>query len=89
MSAPKVPKLETTNRPSALSVQSCTQGSTKVEYYAVLEKVGVHADGWKANQTALGERPHNNLLRRLNDADFKAIAPHLSQDEAQCPDLLC
>src|SRR5579872_4168763 len=35
-----------------------------------------------------GERPHNNLLRRLNDSDFALIAPHLSQGESVSDDLL-
>lgn len=35
-----------------------------------------------------GERPCNNLLRRLNDADFALIAPHLSHVEAAANDLL-
>ena len=35
-----------------------------------------------------GERPFNNLLRRLRDADFALIAPHLTQDDAQPNDLL-
>jgi len=35
-----------------------------------------------------GERPNNNLLRRLSDSDFALIAPHLSQDESISDDLL-
>ncbi|MCA6118670.1 Crp/Fnr family transcriptional regulator [Bradyrhizobium sp. WSM 1738] len=35
-----------------------------------------------------GERPFNNLLRRLNDADFALIAPHLLAAEANPNDLL-
>ena len=35
-----------------------------------------------------GERPFNNLLRRLHDADFALIAPHLAQEEAQAGDQL-
>jgi hypothetical protein len=38
--------------------------------------------------TEAGERPYNNLLRRLNDADFALVAPHLSQVEAGATDLL-
>ena len=38
--------------------------------------------------TTAGERPYNNLLRRLRDADFALIAPHLTQDDAQPNDLL-
>jgi Crp-like helix-turn-helix domain len=34
------------------------------------------------------ERPFNNLLRRLRDADFALIAPHLNQDDAKPNDLL-
>src|SRR5215217_3968119 len=34
------------------------------------------------------DRPLNNLLRRLNDADFALIAPHISLDEANASDLL-
>src|ERR1700676_1165052 len=35
-----------------------------------------------------GERRFNNLLRRLNDADFALIAPYLAQEEARANDLL-
>jgi hypothetical protein len=35
-----------------------------------------------------GERPHNNLLRRLNDSDFALIAPHLTQGHSSPDDLL-
>ena len=38
--------------------------------------------------TTASERPFNNLLRRLRDADFALIAPHLTQDDAQPNDLL-
>ncbi len=34
------------------------------------------------------ERPFNNLLRRLNEADFALIAPHLAQEQAGPNDLL-
>ena len=37
---------------------------------------------------AAGERPFNNLLRRLNDADFALIAPHLAEATANSNDLL-
>ena len=37
---------------------------------------------------AAGERPFNNLLRRLNDADFALIEPHLVATEAGPNDLL-
>jgi Crp-like helix-turn-helix domain len=33
-------------------------------------------------------RPYNNLLRRLNAADYALIAPHLSQEDAAANDLL-
>jgi Crp-like helix-turn-helix domain len=36
----------------------------------------------------VGERPFNNLLRRLNAADFALIAPHLMFDDASAGDLL-
>jgi DNA-binding transcriptional regulator YhcF (GntR family) len=35
-----------------------------------------------------GERPLNNLLRRLKDADYALLAPYLTQDEARAGDLL-
>ena len=35
-----------------------------------------------------GERPFNNLLRRLNDADFALIEPHLVPADAAPNDLL-
>src|SRR5665647_1761083 len=35
-----------------------------------------------------GERPYNNLLRRLSASDFALIAPHLSLEEARPNDLL-
>lgn len=35
-----------------------------------------------------GERPFNNLLRRLNDADFALIEPHLVAADADPNDLL-
>ena len=34
-----------------------------------------------------GERPNNNLLRRLSASDFALIAPHLTQDESVADDL--
>jgi DNA-binding transcriptional regulator YhcF (GntR family) len=42
------------------------------------------------HETAAGgaERPNNNLLRRLNAADFALIAPHLAHEQAQPGDLL-
>jgi DNA-binding transcriptional regulator YhcF (GntR family) len=36
----------------------------------------------------IGERPHNNLLRRLSKPDFALIAPYLAHWEAQPNDLL-
>ncbi|WP_213775734.1 Crp/Fnr family transcriptional regulator [Bradyrhizobium sp. dw_78] len=35
-----------------------------------------------------GERPFNNLLRRLSDADFALIAPGLTHEKARANDLL-
>jgi hypothetical protein len=35
-----------------------------------------------------GERPFNNLLRRLNDADYALLALYLTQDDAEAGDLL-
>ena len=37
---------------------------------------------------ATGERPLNNLLRRLNDADFALIEPHLTAIDAASSDVL-
>ena len=37
---------------------------------------------------AAGERPLNNLLRRLNDADFALIEPHLTAIDAASSDVL-
>ena len=34
------------------------------------------------------DRPNNNLLRRLSEADFALIAPHLAQEEAASDELL-
>jgi hypothetical protein len=34
------------------------------------------------------DRPNNNLLRRLNEADFALIAPHLAQEESAADELL-
>jgi hypothetical protein len=36
----------------------------------------------------VADRPFNNLLRRLNTADYALLAPHLTQDEAKSNDLL-
>jgi len=41
----------------------------------------------RRDETA-GERPFNNLLRRLNDADFALIAPHLTEADASAGDVL-
>ena len=38
--------------------------------------------------TEISSRPYNNLLRRLNRADFALIEPHLTQTEAAAGDLL-
>ena len=35
-----------------------------------------------------GDRPFNNLLRRLNAADFALIAPHLAEVDADAGDVL-
>ncbi len=35
-----------------------------------------------------GERPFNNLLRRLNNADFALIVPHLTEGDANAGDVL-
>jgi len=37
---------------------------------------------------AVADRPYNNLLRRLNAADFGLIAPHLVKEEAEAGELL-
>jgi hypothetical protein len=37
---------------------------------------------------AVGDRPYNNLLRRLSAADFALIAPHLVHEEAKAGELL-
>jgi Crp-like helix-turn-helix domain len=37
---------------------------------------------------AQSKRPNNNLLRRLSEADFVLIAPHLTYEEANSDDLL-
>jgi DNA-binding transcriptional regulator YhcF (GntR family) len=39
-------------------------------------------------QPAGAERPFNNLLRRLSDADYGLIAPHIARAEANANDLL-
>jgi hypothetical protein len=36
----------------------------------------------RRGETSVGDRPFNNLLRRLSDADFALIAPHLVREEA-------
>ena len=41
----------------------------------------------RRDETA-GERPLNNLLRRLNAADFALIAPHLAEADANAGDVL-
>ena len=41
----------------------------------------------RRDETA-SERPFNNLLRRLNDADFALIAPHLTEAEGNAGDVL-
>jgi hypothetical protein len=39
-------------------------------------------------QLAQADRPFNNLLRRLSDADYGLIAPHFARAEANANDLL-
>src|SRR3974377_2278828 len=39
-------------------------------------------NGPRARSSSNGERPYNNLLRRLNSADYALIASHLSLWEA-------
>ncbi len=38
--------------------------------------------------TEVSDRPFNNLLRRLNAADYALLAPHLTQDDAKPNELL-
>jgi len=38
--------------------------------------------------TKAGERPFNNLLRRLSDSDYALLASYLTQDEGKAGDLL-
>ena len=38
--------------------------------------------------TEVGDRPFNNLLRRLNAADYALLAPHLALDDAKPNELL-
>jgi hypothetical protein len=45
-------------------------------------------DARSSNTTGIGIRPYNNLLRRLNEADYALIAPHLTIDEAAANELL-
>jgi hypothetical protein len=42
----------------------------------------------REQRAKVGERPFNNLLRRLNDGDFALIAPHLMFDDATAGHLL-
>jgi hypothetical protein len=42
----------------------------------------------REQQTDVAERPFNNLLRRLNAADYALLAPHLTSDEAKAGELL-
>jgi len=42
----------------------------------------------RRSQSATVDRPFNNLLRHLNDADFALIAPLLAHEEADAGDLL-
>jgi hypothetical protein len=45
-------------------------------------------DGRREITSENAGRPYNNLLRRLNAADYALIAPHLSQEDADANDLL-
>jgi len=45
-------------------------------------------NGPRATSSSNGERPYNNLLRRLNSADYALIASHLSLQESAANDLL-
>jgi len=45
-------------------------------------------NGPRAMASSNGERPYNNLLRRLNSADYALIASHLSLQESAANDLL-
>ena len=45
-------------------------------------------NGPRATTSSNGERPYNNLLRRLNSADYALIVSHLSRQEAAANDLL-
>jgi hypothetical protein len=42
----------------------------------------------RGESTENSDRPFNNLLRRLNDADFALLAPLLAQEEGEAGDLL-
>jgi hypothetical protein len=42
----------------------------------------------REQQAQAGDRPFNNLLRRLNAADYALLAPHLTRDEARSGELL-
>src|SRR5215216_2483509 len=72
-----------------LSVQLCTQMRAEVGYRAgTLGKRGRAMLTQRETTTTAGERPFNNLLRRLNDADYALLALYLTQDEAVAGDLL-
>jgi hypothetical protein len=60
----------------------------KVDYSVGVERDGAFMLKRLEVTKEAGERPFNNLLRRLNDADFALIAPHLSQEKADANDLL-
>jgi DNA-binding transcriptional regulator YhcF (GntR family) len=51
-------------------------------------ETGVFMNGSYNRQAESSERPYNNLLRRLNVADFALLAPHLSATEAAAGELL-
>jgi hypothetical protein len=42
----------------------------------------------RPGKTPESDRPFNNLLRRLNDADFALVEPHLVTEEVRAGDLL-
>src|SRR5438132_11908359 len=42
----------------------------------------------REQQADVADRPFNNLLRRLNAADYALLAPHLTRDEAKAGELL-
>ena len=45
-------------------------------------------DARTAKATEVNTRPTNNLLRRLNEADYALLAPHITVDDADANELL-